>query len=134
MSESRLKLADVRTVWERMKPGVDKICGRLNLDWKPEDLYAFCLFREAFVHICDDGFAVVRIRQNQFNLKNELFVWLIIGWSGEDLVNEYMDDMMAIAKDAGCCDVVFDSPRLAWHKVAKENNWSMMASYRIPVA
>ena len=129
----RFKLVDIRLAWDEIKPHVEALKGRYSFDWRPEDVYAQCLTGRAFCYVCDDGFMIVKPQENQFTLEKELFMWIGIGWSGEDLINEYYEDTCAIAKEIYATKIVFDSSREGFRKVAKNNHWGYMATYSVPV-
>ncbi|MGZ4968040.1 MAG: hypothetical protein ACXV8O_01375 [Methylobacter sp.] len=130
--KSRLKLLDIRLVWDRVKPPIVDLITEWELDFKPEDIYAQCLMGRAFCYVCEDGFIIVRPQENQFNLKKELFVWICYSQHNNGLV-EYRSDIMAIAKDVYATEIVFMSPRDGFKKLAERENWKVMTEYRMPV-
>lgn len=131
---NRFKLTDIRLAWDRVGQPIADLQSRYKFDWRSEDVYARCLTGQSFCWLCEDGFVIVTPQENPFTLRKELFVWICIGWSGEDLINEYYDDICTIAKDIAASAIVFESPREGFLRMAKTNHWGVMSRYELKVA
>lgn len=132
IKDCRLKLRDVRLVWDDIRPYVIEIRDQHNLGCKQEDVYAQCLYGNAFCYTCDDGFVIVKPQEDHHTLKKELFVWLCYS-HGKDALIEYHDDICAIAKDIHAESIKFVSSRPGFQRLAKQNGWLAMTTYKMPV-
>lgn len=131
---SRLQLVDIRIIWDRIKPYIQDLRDRYGMDWRPEDVYARCMAGTSFCWVCKDGFLIVSPRENVFTLRKELFVWICVGWSGEDLIDEYFDDIREVARDVGATAILFESPREGFRRIAQKRQWPSMTTYTLGVA
>lgn len=129
----RFKLADIRKEWDAgVSDQVKRLGNKLGMDWRPEDVYAQCYAGHAFLWLCDDGFMVVKITQNQFDLEKELFVWICCS-SSENGITDYMEDIKIFAKEYQCKRISFESPRSGFHRLARQNNWKEMTRFTFSV-
>ena len=129
----RFKLIDIRLAWGNIKPVVEDLKNKHHLDWRTEDIYAQCLMGKAFLYTCNDGFVIVKPQENQFTLDKELFVWICYSKHNDGLT-EYRQDINAIAKTIYAKSIVFESTRDGFRKIAQQNNWQAMTSYKMPVS
>jgi hypothetical protein len=129
----RFGLFDIRRVWHLIKADIEFLITRYRLDFRPEDVYAQCLIGRAFCYLCDNGFLIVKPQENQFTLEPELFVWICCG-EGDNLIDDYYEDLLLIAQDIHAVRIVFETPRYGWKKYAKAKGWEpAMVTYRFPV-
>ena len=133
INDCRLKLIDIRLAWSGINPIVERLKNQHHLDWKPEDVYAQCLMGRAFLYSCNDGFVIVKPQENQFTLDKELFVWICYSMHHDGLT-EYYSDICAIAKSIHAKAIIFESTREGFKKIAQQNNWQAMTSYKMPVS
>jgi hypothetical protein len=128
----RLRLQDIRLVWDTIKPAIEALKVQWQFDWRAEDIYAQCLMGRAFCYTCEEGFMIVKPQENQFTLAKELFVWLCYSRATDGL-SDYYPDICGLARDLFASTIVFNSPRDGFIRVAKANKWPAMTEYRIPV-
>lgn len=120
----RVKPVDIREVWDSIEPKIKSIKNRYKHDWRTEDVYAACLTGKSFIYVHDDNFIIVHDRINEYTLKTELFVWLV--WSnGQDSLDEYFDDVCAIAKSVKAEKIKFSTQRKGYEKHAKSKGWKL---------
>jgi hypothetical protein len=129
---SRFTLVDIRLVWDRIKPDIEKLRSAWSFDWRPEDIYAQCLMGRAFCYLCEDGFVIVQPRENPYSLAKELFVWVCVSHA-KDGVLEYNRDISELAKEINATAIIFSSPREGFKKMAQQQGWRSMTEYTIPV-
>ena len=130
---TRLQLTDIRLAWPAVKPHVEALHNRYEMDWRPEDVYALCLSGHSFCWMCSDGFVIVNPRENPFTLQKELFVWICVHWGNNDLYEEWISDISEVAKQVSASTLIFESPREGWGRIAKKHGWRSMHNYQVPV-
>jgi|OM-RGC.v1.025422585 hypothetical protein len=102
---SDLIVGDVRKEWDWVKPEIEKLLINTPQNkYRPEDVYAACISKEAYLLISKSGFAVVTFRNDEYTDEKILFIWilcltkvhtkkaLLCGWAR----------MSQFAKEAGC--------------------------------
>ena len=107
-----LQAVDVRTVWDRIYPAIQKIHSELPWsDWRLEDIYAACMNGQAVVLIQSDmepqdAFGVVRIDTCEQTGKKSLFLWL--AWcENEEGAEKVYKDLDMIATENACEHITF---------------------------
>jgi hypothetical protein len=109
----------LRTHWEFIKHGLELVRQRGHTEWIVEDVYCDCYENRsmAFLTITDNkpyGFVVLQ------PIGNTLHIWA--AWSAinnEELQNEAMKEIQAIAKQGGKSKVTFSSQRKGWERRAR---------------
>jgi hypothetical protein len=109
----------LRTHWEFIKHGLEIVRQRGHTDWIVEDVYCDCYENRSmvFLTITDNkpyGFVVLQ------PIGNTLHIWA--AWSAinnEQLQNEAMKEIQAIAKQGGKSKVTFSSQRKGWERRAR---------------
>ena len=109
----------LRTHWEFIKHGLELVRQRGHTEWIVEDVYCDCYENRSmvFLAITDNkpyGFVVLQ------PIGNTLHIWA--AWSAinnEDLQNEAMKEIQAIAKQGGKSKVTFSSQRKGWERRAR---------------
>ncbi len=93
-------IGDIREHWHWVKPGVEEILAtQPQLSYKPEDVYAECLYGESTLWVAEEGFVVARSYTDPYSGKKILFVW--IAWAKEQggkNVARYLDFVAEVAK------------------------------------
>jgi len=107
-----LQAVDIRTVWERVYPGIQKIHSELPWnDWRVEDIYAACLSGQAAILIQpdtepQDAFLIAKQNLCEQTRKKSLFIW--IAWSKNDeQAKDVYKDLDMIAMESGCESINF---------------------------
>lgn len=114
---------EIRSVWDRVKPGIEHLLLKCPDDYIAEDVYWFLRENRATLFMVGDGFMVLEVATDIFSGKKSLCVWLLHFLGAEESrgqIYEYLDDL---ARKAGCCRVRFKSPRSGW--VKKAIGWDM---------
>jgi hypothetical protein len=109
----------LRTHWEFIKHGLEIVRQRGHTEWIVEDVYCDCYENRSmvFLTITDNkpyGFVVLQ------PIGNTLHIWA--AWSAinnEQLQNEAMKEIQAIAKQGGKSKVTFSSQRKGWERRAR---------------
>ena len=110
----------LRTHWEFIKHGLEIVRQRGHTEWIVEDVYCDCYENRSmvFLAITDNkpyGFVVLQ------PIGNTLHIWA--AWSiinNEELQNEAMKEIQAIAKQGGKTKVTFNSERRGWERRARQ--------------
>jgi len=96
-------LCNIREEWEWVKPGIEEILTEQKfLTFRPEDVYAECLNKTAYLWCTDDGFVVTTTEIDEFNNEKIFFFWL--AWAktrGQNLIGIHQRFFADAAKDAG---------------------------------
>ena len=75
--------------------------------WRPEDVYAKVLYRDAVIYKTEDGFAVCTIETDEYSGETDFFVW--IAYSPTDkrggMLTKYWTSFIEVAKSLGCAGV-----------------------------
>ena len=107
-----LQVVDVRTVWDKICPAIEKIHSELPWsDWRLEDIYAACLTGQAAVLVQpdvepQDAFGVVRMDTDEQTGKKNLFLW--IAWcENEEGAKQVYEDLDEIAIKNNCESIDF---------------------------
>lgn len=118
----RLEQQDIRLQWDTIKPAIQALKDRYNLNWRPEDVYGACIAKRAFLYMDGSNFVILHDRINEFTAKVELFVWIA---HSEDMnsLNDYFGDICEIAKGIGADMITFSSQRPGFLKVADKKGW-----------
>jgi hypothetical protein len=109
----------LRTHWEFIKHGLELVRQRGHTEWIVEDVYCDCYENRSmvFLTITDNkpyGFVVLQ------PIGNTLHIWA--AWSAinnEELQNQAMKEIQAIAKQGGKSKVTFSSQRKGWERRAR---------------
>jgi hypothetical protein len=109
----------LRTYWEFIKHGLELVRQHGHTEWIVEDVYCDCYENRSmlFVGMIDNkpyGFVVLQ------PIGNTLHIWA--AWSAinnEELQNQAMKEIQAIAKQGGKSKVTFSSQRKGWERRAR---------------
>lgn len=110
-----LEATDIRTVWGQVRPGLEAIAQQMRADWRPEDIYALCVNRQATLYTAPEGFVVVSKLVNEHTTRPYLYVHA--AWAGGEQVQEhYWPQLAALARSAGAGYVECLSPRRGFER------------------
>lgn len=112
-----LTLADIRTQWPWVKEGLEKVKEKCGETWRPEDVYAACVYGNAVLYTSPDGFLVFQPMKDEYTLEPYLHIWIAYGL-GETLVKDYDSEVVRIAKTNNYEKITFKSPRRGWEKLS----------------
>ena len=74
---SDLKLGDIREHWHWVKHGVEEVIKLNNASYKPEDVYARCIYGEANLFLNEGMFFITTITVDEFNMKKSYSLWVM---------------------------------------------------------
>jgi len=115
--------ANIRVVWDQVKPGLELTQQKINAPWRIEDVYSACLVGQAFLYLGDPGFVIVQPQEDRLSGIPELLVW--VAFSREQhSVERFQAAVDTIARDGGFKKLVMWSNRPGWAKVP---GWSEVA-------
>ena len=124
---SDLRLGDIKKEWDWVKPEIEKLLINIPQNYRPEDVYAACVFKEAALLISKSGFAVVTIKGDEYTDEKILFIWILCsvkvhtkyelkcGW----------DKLEQFAKEAGCQIMETGSPLQKVGSYLMRNGWNL---------
>lgn len=105
---------DVRIAWDSIRHGLDQVRTQMHADWRPEDVYALCLWGKASLYTAPEGFVVLVRMQNEFTSEPYLYV---MAAHGDGMVQEkYWPQIEHMARQAGCAYVECLSPRRGFER------------------
>jgi hypothetical protein len=121
--------ADIRDVWDYVRHGIQEIWDVSVPDWRPEDLYACCLYGHADVYLLGDtgGFVIVQERPMPFKNQKTLLLWVGYDKTG-DAFRRHISDFEDLAAKRGCSAVEFWSSRKGMEKLSKRYGYSPYAT------
>lgn len=105
-------LGNIREEWVWVKRGIEEILAEQpQLTFRPEDVYAACLNKEALLWVAPEGFVITLETHDEFTNRKTFFVWL--AWAkkrGESCVIKYYPFFAQIAKQHGFFNVEVRTP------------------------
>lgn len=127
VTAAELVVADIRREWDWVKIGVEEICQlNPNLTFRPEDVYAACVNRQAVLWISPDGFVVTTTLIDEFTGEKTLFLWLAWAKSrGTSLLTKYQGFLERATREAGYSILETRSPFLGLMSHMKAHGWTL---------
>ena len=108
----------LRSVWPIVRHGLDVVVQKNRVDWIPEDVYHALKSGTAALHFSGEGsFLVTCLNVNDYTDNRELHIW--IAYSADEsrnVIDEGLELLKAMAKNAGATRITFDSPRKGWER------------------
>lgn len=95
----RLKPGYIRSHWAWIKEGLEEVKKLRGGTWRLEDVYAACVNQEASLWTSDDGFVIFKPIVDDYSGERILLVWMAWGKSKGDLIAQYQDQIVDIAKE-----------------------------------
>lgn len=96
----KLKPARIDDHWGIIKPVLDR-----HFDGDPLIIFDACLRHQAWLYVNHEGFVVLAPETNPDTGVKELLVWFA-GGDGECLIEKHQSEVIEIARDKGCDNVV----------------------------
>ena len=111
--------AELYAYWPLVKAGVEKVAERGSDGWLPEDVYmavkqGVSLLYVAFVAQYYVGFAVVTPALGWHG--PQLHVWCLYNRGERDVLETFLPELLAIAKERGAQRLTMSSPRKGWER------------------
>jgi hypothetical protein len=126
-------LASIRESWQMIKPALEQLWLDDNQrglpDWIPEDIYAACLNKQAFLYLTpeQDGFVILR-EEAALDGKRELLVWFAYSMKNNNAIDSHKDWVDQMARTIQADRVVFYSTRPGYHRVASKMGYQFQYS------
>jgi hypothetical protein len=117
MSDTRhgpLIPGDVRQHWDDILPGLLAVKAKVDVSWRPEDVYAMCLIGKAHLYLCKCGFVILQEEVDEHTLRRELLVWIAYGV--DHAQNEHTNELIEMARRVGASRLKVMSPRRGFEK------------------
>lgn len=111
-----IQQVDIRAEWDRIRPGLETMCETWNTGWRPEDVYADCKYERAWPYVAPEGFLIINEQENRHSGEKSMHIWIAYAYFGANLIDKYMADVVALAKQCGYRKITFESPRRAWER------------------
>lgn len=107
---------NLRSEWDWVRKGLEKVRNKGHDEWIPEDIYCDCFTQKAMLWILDDknGFMVLQ------PIEKKMHIWAawLDSTDPEDL-NKGMESAKEIARRGGLKSITFSSARRGWVRRAK---------------
>ena len=104
--------ANVRAEWDWVRRGIEEILAEQpQLTFRPEDVYAACLNKEAHLWVAPEGFVITTTDVDEYSGAKTFFVWL--AWAkkrGESCVIKYYPFFAQVARENGFSRVEVRTP------------------------
>lgn len=114
--DADLKLADIRTEWDRIRPAIERLIQKGGAAFRAEDVYAAVVTGSAHLYTGATGFVVVQPDKDKITGEATLLVW--IAWaSGSGNVARFQPAIDRLAIENGYHKLVMSSPRKGWERV-----------------
>ena len=114
---------DIRTVWQDIRPGLDKL-SQVQRDWIPEDIYAACIHGDAICFVDDEyndgGCLIVRYVPEPYTDELVFFIWAVTSYE-QNAVKHHWEEIKYIAKQSGCTKIRFTTKRKGLERLMKDN-------------
>ena len=128
---SDLKLGDIREHWHWVKHGVEEVIKLNNASYKPEDVYARCIYGEANLFLNEGMFFITTITVDEFNMKKSYSLWVM--WASvlhtKKQLDSYLKYFAKLAKEQGCSYLEGVSYKNL-QRYLKAKDWTVSTLYR----
>ncbi len=105
--ENRLSdpvITNIRDEWDWIRPALVELKEQIpSLTWRPEDVYAECLYGKAVLHVSPEGFVITKVITDQYTKDRTLLFW--IAWArelGGNCVIKYLPFFENVAQQLEC--------------------------------
>ena len=79
--ENRLSdpvITNIRDEWDWIRPALVELKEQIpSLTWRPEDVYAECLYGKAVLHVSPEGFVITKVITDQYTKDRTLLFGLL---------------------------------------------------------
>ena len=105
-----LQPKDIRDVWEVVKTGLCAVHNGSWVPWRPEDIYAACVNKQAVLYMdqasSPDGFIIVQSQKCPLSRDETLLLWVAFDPS-DNSAGRFASQCESIAKNSGHSAVEF---------------------------
>jgi hypothetical protein len=114
--DTRLKLADIRSEWDRIRPVIERLIQKGNGAFRAEDVYAAVVTGSAHLYTGETGFIVVQPDKDKITGEAALLIWIACA-SGTGNITRFQPAIDQLAIENGYHKLVMSSPRKGWERV-----------------
>ncbi|TQV82865.1 hypothetical protein [Aliikangiella coralliicola] len=117
---------------QRVMLALSKLHQRYKTDWKPEDVFAECVNGKAELFENKQGFIILKVNTNRFNLHKTLFIWILHSYQASNNVlaeERYFEWLKALAKDVNAKSIQFETYRAGYERILPKEWQTKMISY-----
>lgn len=101
MTLKPVSIAQFRREWSFYRECLEKIKAIRGGSWRPEDVYAAVVNREAYPWTFPEGFMILKPIQDDYDGTPILLIWIAWGESTEHLLEKYREQTLEIARADG---------------------------------
>lgn len=101
-----LTQVDIRQVWDTVRPQLEYVKEIRGGTWRPEDVYAACVYGVADLYVDDKGFVILRPMVDDYSRERFLLVWMAYG-EGYDFMDRNQAQVVALARANGFTKLQF---------------------------
>lgn len=120
-------IADIRDEWDWIRPALEELKEQIpSLTWRPEDVYAECLYGNALLHVAPEGFVITNVITDQYTKERTLHFW--ISWAkklGGGNVIKYLPFFENVAQQLECKFLEMSTPVNELELYFTQNGWSL---------
>jgi len=120
-------VSDIRREWDWVRHGVEEIIRNAKtLTYRPEDVYAACVNKQAVLWTTSEGFVISTTEIDPFTDRKTMFLWL--AWAkkrGDSLVAKYQLFFEKAAREAGYSYLETRSPFLGLMGYLESHGWAI---------
>ena len=128
--ENRLSdpvITNIRDEWDWIRPALVELKEQIpSLTWRPEDVYAECLYGKAVLHVSPEGFVITKVITDQYTKERTLHFWIC--WAkklGSNNVINYLPFFENVAKQLECNRLEVWTPVNALEAYLRGSGWSL---------
>lgn len=120
-------IADIRDEWDWIRPALEELREQIpSLTYRPEDVYAECLYGNALLHVAPEGFSISRVCTDEFTKERTLHFWIC--WAkklgGGNVIN-YLPFFENVAKQLECTSLEVWTPVKELEAYLISSGWSL---------
>lgn len=120
-------IADIRDEWDWVQPALVELKEQIpSLTWRPEDVYAECLYGQALLHVASEGFVITNVITDQYTKERTLHFWIC--WAkelgGHNVIN-YLPFFENVAQQLECKRLEVWTPVDELEKYLQGSGWSL---------
>lgn len=112
MNATFINPADLHSVWNQIRNGLEVVLDRSSDSWIPEDVYCSIRTGNSQLFMIDNGFTIVQQVTDQFSNEKSLHIWITYRDSGNyDITDDFHGFLRKLADNAGIKRITFGSKR-----------------------
>ena len=124
-----IKIGNIQKEWHWIKSELEELLrDNPQLLYKPEDVYARCLYGESSLLLVDKGFIVVIITEDETQTKKSLFVWIaktLNKPTGFIELKNIWKTLEILGKESGCSTIETSTPIKRVGRYLEKTGWTL---------